>query len=68
MIEDRIIKNNGGWIIDRNNPKTIYAVLESIIKHDKYMEMVDNVSEINLKDTKTMASEYIKIYELMLKK
>ena len=68
VIEDRIIKNNGGWIIDRNNPKTIYAVLESIIKHDKYMEMVDNVSEINLKDTKTMASEYIKIYELMLKK
>ncbi len=66
VIEDRIRKNNGGWIIDRNNPKIIFDILEDIIKNNEYAEIADNVSKINLKDTKTMASEYIKIYELML--
>lgn len=66
VIEDRIIKNNGGWIIDRDNPKTIFSLLEDIIKNEKYMEMVDNVSKISLKDTNAMAQEYIEIYELML--
>ena len=67
VIEDRIRKNNGGWIIDRNNPKTIYGLLEDIISNEEYFEMVSNVSKINLKDTIAMASEYLQIYDMMLK-
>ena len=63
VIEDRIRKNNGGWIIDRNNPKTIYGLLEDIISNEEYFEMVSNV----LKDTNAMASEYLQIYDMMLK-
>lgn len=66
VIEDRIVKNNGGWIIDRDNPKRIFDLLEDIIENEKYLEMVDNVSKIYLKDTKEMAGEYLKIYDLML--
>lgn len=66
VIEDRIMKNNGGWVIDRNNPKMIYSLLEGIVKSDQYLEMVGNVSKINLKDTQTMASEYLQIYDSML--
>lgn len=67
VIEDRIRKNNGGWIIDRNNPKMIYDLLEDIIYNEKYIEMANNVSKINLKDTITMASDYLQIYDVLLK-
>lgn len=66
VIEDRIKTNNGGWIIDRNNPKSIFGILEDIIENKKYLEMAHNVSKINLKDTKTMADEYMIVYDLML--
>lgn len=66
VIEDRIVKNNGGWIIDRNNPKMIFNLLEDIVENDKYLEMAENVSKIPLKDTKEMAAEYLQIYDLML--
>lgn len=66
VIEDRICKNNGGWIIDRNNPKMIFNMLKNIIENEKYFEMVGNVSKIKLKDTKSMAFEYLQLYKLML--
>lgn len=66
VIEDRIQKNNGGWIIDRNNPKIIFDLLKDIIDNEKYLEMVNNVSKIHLKDTKEMAANYLQIYDLML--
>ena len=65
VIEDRIRKNNGGWIIDRNNPKMIFDILEDIIKNDEYVEIANNVSKINLKGTEAMASEYLNLYDLM---
>lgn len=68
VIEDRIRKNNGGWIIDRNNPKMIFDMLEDIIKNDEYVEIAYNVSKINLKGTEAMASEYLNLYNLMLTK
>lgn len=67
VIEDRIKNNNGGWIIDRDNPKMIFGLLDDIIENGKYAKMANNVSKINLKDTKTMASEYIEIYDSLLK-
>ena len=66
VIEDRIMKNNGGWIIERNNPKMIFELLNDIIANQKYGEMINNVSKIYLKNTKQMASEYLQIYDLML--
>lgn len=68
VIEDRIRKNNGGWIIDRDNPEMIYNLLEDIIENEKYLEMTDNVSEIYLKSTKEMAAEYLQLYDLMINK
>lgn len=68
VIEDRIEKNNGGWIIDMDNPKMIFDLLDDIIENEKYAKMVSNVSKIGLKDTKTMALEYIEIYDSMLNK
>lgn len=67
VIEDRIQKNDGGWIVDRDNPEMIYSLLEDIIKKGKYSEIVENISKIELKDTKAMTSEYLKIYDLMLR-
>ncbi len=68
VIEDRIRKNNGGWVIDRNNPKTIYNLLRKIIENDEYLEIASDVSKIKLKDTQTMALEYLQIYDSMLNK
>ena len=38
-----------------------------IVKNDECLEMPNNVSKIELKDSKAMASEYLQIYGQMLK-
>lgn len=62
VIQDRILKNNGGWIIDRNNPKKAYSSIINLCDEEDYLKMTDNVKKIKLKDTLTMSSEYIEIY------
>ena len=69
VIEDRILKNNGGWVIDKENPKEIFDLISHLFDNTKeYLDMVQNIKELNLKNTKTMANEYIQIYNYMLRK
>lgn len=66
VIEDRIQKNNGGWIIDRNNPKQVISKIIGIIQSNEYCEVANNVHNINFKTTKDMSLEYIYIYNALL--
>ena len=65
VIKDRIEKNNGGWIIDRNNPKKAYEKIIHITTSENYMHVVNDISKINLKDTASMSLEYMRIYEFL---
>lgn len=62
VIEDRILNNNGGLIVNINNTEEI---LEDIINcdKDKYLKLINNVNKIPFKTTKQMSEEYFKIYE-----
>jgi len=63
VVKDRIIKNNGGWIIDINNPKKAYEYIINISKNlEEYKNIVENLKKMNLKTLKEMTQEYIEIY------
>ena len=63
VVNDRIIKNNGGWVIDINNPSGIYESIINISKSlDSYQNIVKNLKTMNFKSTSEMANEYVKIY------
>ena len=66
VIEDRIVKNNGGFIINRADPKKSYDIILNISKDD-YLGCVNNIKHIKLKNTKSMANEYMFIYESLCK-
>lgn len=67
VIEDRIKQTNGGFIIDRNDIKKSYML---ILKHahdeNEYLNLIKNVKNIEFKNTKTMANEYLMIYKKFL--
>ena len=67
VIEDRILKNYGGWVIERNNPKKAYKTIIDISKDKEgYLDCVNSVSKMELKSTKIMGDEYIKLYKSLL--
>lgn len=66
VIEDRIQKNNGGWIIDRNNPEQVISKIIKIIQSNEYCKVVNNVRNINFKTTEEMSLEYVEIYNCIL--
>ena len=68
VIEERITKNNGGIIIDRNDIKKSYDILIKLkeISSEEYGNMINNVSKIYLKTTKEMTMKYTKIYNKLL--
>lgn len=66
VVEDRILKNNGGFIIDRNDPKKSYDIILNISATD-YIDCVKNIENIHLKSTKSMANQYILIYNSISK-
>lgn len=67
VVEDRIIKNNGGWIIDKDNPKNAFEmILEISDDVDEYLNIVDNLKQMQFKTTLEMANEYAKIYNSLL--
>lgn len=73
VIEDRILKNNGGWIIDRNNYKMAYdSILKIVGKNidepDSYFNIQSKVQQLTFKSTKEMSMEYILIYNELLEK
>lgn len=63
VVKDRILKRNGGWIIDINNPeKTYNSIIDITNNLDEYEQVVKNIKEMNLKDMKKMINEYVEIY------
>ena len=68
VIEDRILKNNGGWIIDRNNAKKAYDSIIEISKNtDEYTDMINNIKSIKFTSTFEMSQNYLEIYQNLLK-
>lgn len=68
VIQDRIIKNNGGWIIDINDYEKSYETILDIVKDkEDYLNIVDSISKMNFKSTKDMARDYLQIYNKLLK-
>ena len=67
VIKERIEKNNGGWIVDKDNPKNIYNQIIQIVEDkENYLEIVNNIKKINFKNTKTMSDEYLELYDSLL--
>ena len=64
VIRDRILKENGGWLIDISNPKKAYDKILDIAKNkEEYINVQNNVKKIYFKSTLEMANEYLDIYE-----
>lgn len=67
VIEERILKHNGGWIIDINNPIVIYELLSDLIDNkNEYLHKVNNIKNLKLKNTKMMSKKYVQIYNTFL--
>lgn len=58
----------GGWIVNKDNPKEAYWKILSIVENEDYLDCVNNIKDISLKNTKSMAIEYIQIYNVLLDK
>ena len=67
VIEDRILKNDGGWIIDIKNPSDIFDLIMKLINNkNEYLYKVKNIKALKLKNTREMSREYIQIYNYFL--
>ena len=67
VIEDRILKNDGGWIIDINNPNEIFDLMLYLINHpEEYLSKISKIKNLKFKDTITMSKQYLKIYNTLL--
>ncbi len=66
VVKDRIIKNNGGWIVDINNSKNAYKSIMDISKNlDDYKKVVENLKTMHFKNIFEMVSEYVRIYDMV---
>ena len=66
VIQERILKNKGGWIIDINDAKKSYEQIIEISKNqDEYLKIVNNINKMNFKSTFEMSKEYKDIYDLL---
>lgn len=68
VIQDRILKNNGGWIIDKDDSKKSYNIILNIvmkerIEKDSFLNIQSNIRQIIFKSTEEMAEEYMIIYQ-----
>ena len=60
------MKNNGGWVIDKNNPQEIYKLLYSLSENtDSYLTCKEAILNINFKSTYEMSQEYIYLYNIL---
>ena len=67
VIEDRILKNDGGWIINIDNFQEIFDLISNlIINKNEYISKVSTIKNFKLKNTKMMSKEYIQIYRDIL--
>lgn len=63
VIEDRILKNNGGWIIDIHDSKKSYELILNIAYDLKeYCNVVKHLKVMNFKTISQMVDDYIELY------
>lgn len=63
VIKERILKNNGGWIIDINDPKKSYNQIINISQDfEAYSNIVKNLKNMHFKTIMDMVQEYVEIY------
>lgn len=64
VLEERINKNGGGWLLELENPsKTYYQILKIIESRDEYIQIASEVNNIKIRNTKEMAEDYLKLYK-----
>ena len=62
-IAERVRKHDGGFLIDYKDAKKAYAqILAAAADTDAYQRIVGNVAKIQLRTTKSMAEDYLKLY------
>lgn len=65
VVQDRILKNDGGWIIDRNDPKKAYeSIIDIANNKNDYLNHINLIKKFKFKDTYSMAYEYMMLYKL----
>ena len=70
VIEDRIHKSNCGFTIDMDNLEKSYdeIVQYKYAEKNKYLDLINNISNLSFKTTKEMSDEYLEIYKNILDK
>ncbi len=67
VIDDRISKSGGGWIININNPLDIFELIIYLIHNkNEYLHKVNLIKNFKLKSTGVMSKKYIGIYNFLL--
>lgn len=65
-LKERVDENGGGLIIPEDPKESYDTILEFCQDNDKYNKLKGEVLDIDIKDRKTMVSEYISIYDEQL--
>ncbi|MCC6135390.1 MAG: glycosyltransferase [Gammaproteobacteria bacterium] len=62
-IGERITKHGGGWIVDTNDPDSIYEKICYIATHaNEYNKAIQEISKMNFKHSFVMGDEYAWVY------
>ena len=62
-IGERIAKHGGGWIVDTNDPDSIYEKICYIATHaNEYNKAIQEISKMNFKHSFVMGDEYAWVY------
>lgn len=63
VVKERILKNNGGWIIDINDAKKSYDLIMSVSEDiDSYCAIVKHLKSMKFKNIFDMVQEYVEVY------
>lgn len=68
VIEERMVKNNGGIFIDKDDVLKSYKSILDIKNNPKrYIDLQKNIEKINFKPINEMSDEYVELYNDLLK-
>ncbi|MGF7118938.1 glycoside hydrolase family 99-like domain-containing protein [Methanobacterium oryzae] len=67
VLEERVNKNGGGWLLDFENPSAAYKEIIRIIESgEEYIKVAEQAKEITFRSTNEMADEYLNLYSKLL--
>ncbi|MCK9152235.1 glycosyltransferase [Methanobacterium alcaliphilum] len=63
VLEERVNKNGGGWLLELENPSKAYQqILKIIESKEKYIKTARKVNKIKIRNTEEMADDYLELY------